>query len=118
MTPLPPSHDDASQEGEPLPDVTVSDLVGRLVRLAAEIGCDGRGIGSHPGVRSRVRFVVDDPGIDLELAGIDVEQLPGCGCWSGVVFRLRAAEESRLPVERPEGGAGAAPGTGEVTAVR
>lgn len=71
-------------------DLTVTQLIEMLAKHKLDIGCNGKVIGSHK-LKSTVRFVVDDENldIDLELAGVELDLLPGCSCPAGVVFVLR-----------------------------
>ena len=67
--------------------MTVTDLINRLTDINQELGCTGTKIAAH-NILSDVSFY-DEHGDELELTEIGVSQMFGCGCWDGVVFRLR-----------------------------
>lgn len=78
------------------------DFHDQVAMITKEIGCDGKGsIGSHK-LPSTVSVSVDDPNddSDYELVGLDVDRLPGCGCWSGIVLKIRRVERTASKVER------------------
>lgn len=58
--------------------------------IADDVGCDGGArIGSHK-IPSSVSFYVDnDDDSEYELIEIETDRLIGCGCASGITFRLK-----------------------------
>ena len=58
-----------------------------------EIGGDGEtNTGSHTNPPTDINFHISNPelDIDLELEEIEPQMLPGCGCWDGITFVLKA----------------------------
>jgi hypothetical protein len=70
---------------------TVTDLIQQLQALQKEIGCDGKGISSHPNSQSIVRFSITNPELDfdVELEDIELDLRMGCLCPEGVTFNLK-----------------------------
>lgn len=69
----------------------VKEFAEHVSRLAEEIGCDGgTRIGSHK-IPSSVEVWVDgaDDDADYEIASLEPYMLPGCGCWAGIIIRVR-----------------------------
>jgi len=75
--------------------VTVSELIEAINKLQEEIRCDGTGIAAH-NIPSSVSFYVENSDFldDIELVGIEASQLPGCGCWDGIRFRLKIVKDA------------------------
>jgi hypothetical protein len=76
-------------------DPTITEFRTEFNKLANEIVCEKYPtpedyIGSHKIPSSvRVRVVNDDVDEYYDIVGLAVDQLCGCGCWSGVVIEIR-----------------------------
>ena len=55
-----------------------------------DIGGNGETIASHK-LSSTIFFETTDPNdlAEYELEEIDIDILPGCGCWRGLIFKLK-----------------------------
>jgi hypothetical protein len=88
----------------------VKEFAERVADYAKEIGCDGVGsIAAHK-IKSSVRVACKDSDAEFELVGIDVDMLPGCGCFDGIVLEISMTPndkaQGREHSERPAGAEG------------
>lgn len=70
----------------------VKDFAGAVASIANEVSCDGgTSINSHKIGSSVSVFVEGDDNEDAEYELVEVEpsMLPGCGCWDGIILRVR-----------------------------
>lgn len=74
----------------------VKDFEKAVSLIAKEVACDGgTSIASHK-IRSSVSVVVDgddDEDAEYELMAVEPSMLMGCGCWDGVILRVRRRYE-------------------------
>lgn len=81
---------DSSEEcdREPGEDLTVKAFKEIVDKYQDEIGCDGKGFGSHT-FKSSVEFIIKKKNGNfqsLKLIGSEPYQLIGCGCCGGIYF--------------------------------
>ena len=77
------------------PDPTIKEFEDAFAHLRNEITTDGVAVSSHYTLKTRVSVTIDDPNDDnwYEIVGLDVSQLMGCGCWSGIKIVIRKRKD-------------------------
>jgi hypothetical protein len=78
------------------PEPTIKEFKEHFDHVASEATVDGESVNSHQRLRSTVQVVCADRDDDnsYELVGIDVDMLPGCGCWAGAVIVIRRKRDN------------------------
>jgi len=54
--------------------------------------CNADGFVSSHNLQSTIK--IEDENSEYELADIDISRLLGCGCWSGIILRIKKIEEN------------------------
>lgn len=73
------------------PTLTVTEFMRKLDTFVREIGCTGTGTGSHT-YPSTVEFW-DRDGNAYRIVDIEPRTHLGCGCWTGIEFRLERVDK-------------------------
>lgn len=68
---------------------TIQEFLGKFNAVAAECSVDGVTVASHHPILTSVTVRSEDYQDSFNVVGIDVQQMPGCGCWSGVEIVIK-----------------------------
>ena len=77
----------------------VKEVAEKVASIAGEVCCDGgQTISSHK-LSSSVNVICEDRDDDTEYELVDIEpdRLMGCGCWSGITFKIRRRVDRKAP---------------------
>lgn len=73
---------------------TIKAFSDQYLSYAKECTDDGVTVGSHQSLKTSVSVYCENDDVHYDIVGLDVEQLMGCGCWSGIQIVIKKREDN------------------------